>query len=280
MKKQCTKVIVVSYSNARTIKDSLDGIKKELNRYDLEDVKISYITGKKDTFNYLIKKVKKNDILVTVGEMAAINLKNIKCQKVVTNIVDPISMKITDKLQNQDYNITGVTDKVPLNLYIDLMCRIKRNVKLISVVYFKNSKNSQVQIETINNICKTRGIGLRLIGLTSKLDIKKVKSKNKEKIDMIFIPIDDQANHYVKDISKNMCKGRIPIIVSDKYALKDGAFASIGISYYSLGRQTGQYILRLLNGEKAKDIYFETEKKVIYDYNKSVIEKLQPNFKE
>ena len=65
---------------------------------------------------------------------------------------------------------------------------------------------------------------------------------------------------------------KIPVFGSEEEQVKNGCIASAGLDYVELGRQAGKIAARILKGENASDIPYETLKESKITINKKVAE--------
>ena len=69
-------------------------------------------------------------------------------------------------------------------------------------------------------------------------------------------------------------KANIPVFGSEIEQVKNGCAATEGLDYIALGKQTGAMAARVLKGEKAEDIPFETISEYSLYINSKALESL------
>lgn len=57
----------------------------------------------------------------------------------------------------------------------------------------------------------------------------------------------------MRQLSQECINAGIPVYVGADSMVKDGGFATVGIDYISLGRQTADMAVRILNGETIRE---------------------------
>ena len=76
-------------------------------------------------------------------------------------------------------------------------------------------------------------------------------------VDAIYVPTDNTVVTALEAIIKIGQQNRIPVFAGDTVFVPRGAIAALGFNYKDVGRQTGQIVVRVLNGEKPGDIPVE-----------------------
>ncbi len=265
-------IIIINYNHYNAFMDVEKGIRHELPHKDLTITTFNAEGNYKKLIKIhkLIKNIKK-DIIICIGVNSSRIMKNYQNNSdiIISAVTDPVSSGIVKKLENKSENITGVSDKIPINHQLDMALKLNHNTKTLGVIFKNNESNSLAQIQALSDLCKMKRIQLKLIPIEYNTNLKlylpkKFINNNLKSVDCILIPSDEVVAPRVSEISQIAHKYKIPVIGSEKYQFENGADASVGISYYSLGRQTGKFALRILNGEKAKDMSFETERKVYF----------------
>jgi putative ABC transport system substrate-binding protein len=86
-------------------------------------------------------------------------------------------------------------------------------------------------------------------------------------VDAIFISNDNTALSCLPSII-GICNGAgIPVYVSDADAVHLGALAALGPNQYSVGRQTGEMVAKVLNGESIANLPVEFPRKMEFFIN-------------
>jgi putative ABC transport system substrate-binding protein len=265
-------IIIINYNHYSALMDVQKGIKYELPHKDLKITTFNADGSYKKLINiHKLIKSRKKDIIICIGVNVSRVMKDYQNNSniLISAVTDPVSSGIVKTLENKSENITGISDKIPINEQLNMALKVKKDLRCLGVIFKKNEPNSLAQIQALRDLCKIKGIQLKLIPIEYNTNLKlyltrKFINNNLKAIDCIIIPSDEVVAPKMSEISQIAHKYKIPVVGSEKYQLKNGADASVGISYYSLGRQTGKFAVRILNGERAKDMSFETERKVYF----------------
>jgi putative ABC transport system substrate-binding protein len=76
-------------------------------------------------------------------------------------------------------------------------------------------------------------------------------------VDAIYVPTDNTVVTALEAVVKVGTENQVPVFAGDTDSVSRGAIAALGFNYYDLGRQTGQIVLRVLQGTNPGDIPVE-----------------------
>ena len=82
------------------------------------------------------------------------------------------------------------------------------------------------------------------------------------KVDAIYIPTDNTVVSALESVIKVGDDNDVPIFAGDTDSVERGAIATASFDYYEVGRQTGDMVARILDGENPGDIPVELAKTV------------------
>ena len=74
------------------------------------------------------------------------------------------------------------------------------------------------------------------------------------KVDAMYIPTDNTVVAAFEAVARVGREAKIPVFAGDTNSVGRGAIAALGFNYYEIGRQTGEIVVRILQGEKPGDI--------------------------
>ena len=63
----------------------------------------------------------------------------------------------------------------------------------------------------------------------------------------------------------------VPVVTGAESMVTDGGLATLGLSYYNLGYQTGEMAVRVLNGEDISTMPVETQNEYNYVVNNDAV---------
>jgi len=163
-------------------------------------------------------------------------------------VTDPASAKILNK------NVTGTSDKLDnVGEQLELLLKLKPEVKKIGVLYNPSEQNSVVQVQ----------------GVTSLSEISQATKILLEKTDALYLPTDNTVVSAIKLITSEANNAKKLVISSEKSSVEQGALFTIGLDYFELGKRTGEMAIEILKGKPVSEIPFETSKKVTLYLNEN-----------
>lgn len=239
----------------RGVEDALND-----NGFDGERVNISYKNAQGDfaTAQIIAQDFNtKTDLVVAISTpsaQAAVN--NIKEKPVFfAAITNPETAGVLEK------NVTGVSDKSPVEKQAALIQRLLPNAKNVGIVYNTSEQNSFYLTEEFTKAAKEKGLNVIVRGVTTINEMASALDTLLPEIDVLYTSIDNMlASTYPLIVEKANKAGK-PIIGATKSFAEQGALAIEGISDYQVGYQTGEQVVRYLNGEKIENIPYETVEK-------------------
>nr|MBF0685046.1 ABC transporter substrate-binding protein [Pseudomonas sp.] len=81
------------------------------------------------------------------------------------------------------------------------------------------------------------------------VDISSAASRLAGQVDVIYTSTDNNVISAYEALVKVGNETNTPLIAADTDSVKRGAVAALGLNYLDLGRQTGEVVVRILNGE-------------------------------
>lgn len=192
----------------------------------------------------------------------------------ITAVTDPVQAKLASSMNKPGKNVTGTTDMNPLKEQFELMKQLVPTVKKVGVIYNAGEVNSQVQVSMAKKVAADLGLTIVEATVTTSADVLQATQSLVGKVDTIYIPTDNMVVSAAQSVVQVANKNKIPIISGESSVVDKGALATIGINYKKLGQQTGEMALRVLKGEKPKDMAIESQKEFDTVLNKATVKLL------
>ncbi|MBO8171473.1 MAG: ABC transporter substrate-binding protein [Bacillaceae bacterium] len=181
---------------------------------------------------------------------------------VFSAVTDPVEAGLVDSVENPGANVTGTSDAVPMSRQIELIQKFIPEVQTIGVIYNSGETNSNVQVEALEAAASEMGIQVERAGITNGSEVQQGAQSLAGKVEAIFIPTDNTVVSAFEGVLQAANDAGIPVFASDVDTVERGAVASYGMDYYKLGYQTGEMMVRILNGENPGDIPVEVSKEI------------------
>ncbi|MCA3867587.1 MAG: ABC transporter substrate-binding protein, partial [Burkholderia sp.] len=177
---------------------------------------------------------------------------------VYSGVTDPVAAQLVKGWGPSGANVTGVSDKLPLDRQVALIKRVVPNAKTVGMVYNPGEANSVVVVKELKEILAKQGMTLKEAAAPRTVDIGPAAKSLIGKVDVIYTNTDNNVVSAYEALVKVANEAKIPLVAGDTDSVKRGGIAALGINYGDLGRQTGKVVARILKGEKPGAIASET----------------------
>ncbi|MDR1413753.1 MAG: ABC transporter substrate-binding protein [Puniceicoccales bacterium] len=181
---------------------------------------------------------------------------------VFSSITDPAGAGLVKDLDKPDQNITGVSNFVQLEPQLALIKKLQPKLKSLGIIYNAGEINSVSIIGKLTAIAGQFDLTVVKQAVTATSNISQAAVKLAANVDAIFISNDNTALSCLPIIVRACDAAGIPLYVSDTDAVKFGALAAFGPNQYDIGRQTGEMVAKILNGESISNIPVEFPQKM------------------
>lgn len=178
---------------------------------------------------------------------------------IYTAITDPILAELATKDQMPVGNITGTSDKLPIQAQLEMIRKMLPEAKTIGIMYSTSEVNSISAIEEYKDLAPNYGFEIIESGISESADIPLAADNLLEKVDAISNLTDNTVVSSLPVILDKARAKNIPVFGSEIEQVKIGCLAAMGLDYIELGKQTGKMAAQVLKGEKqASEIRYET----------------------
>ncbi|NLP34007.1 MAG: ABC transporter substrate-binding protein [Clostridiales bacterium] len=194
---------------------------------------------------------------------------------IFTAVTDPVAAQLANEDHKPNGNATGTSDKLPVELQLEMIRAILPEAKTIGIMYSTSEANSISAIEEYKEAAPKYGFEIIESGVSTIADIPLAADNLLEKVDCINNLTDNTVVSALPVILNKAAKKNIPVFGSEVEQVKLGCLSSMGLDYYELGVQTGKMAARVLKGEKtASEINFEVIEEASFYGNTAVAENL------
>ncbi len=177
---------------------------------------------------------------------------------VFTAVTDPVKAQLTPGWEASGTNVTGVSDVLELDRQIGLIKEIIPDAKKVGMVYNPGEANSVAVVEAFKKLLPEHGLQLVEAAAPRTVDVRNAALSLVGKVDVIYTNTDNNVVSAYESLAKVGNETQTPLIASDTDSVRRGAIAALGVDYRDLGRQTGQVVIRIFEGEKPGDIQPQT----------------------
>ena len=165
-------------------------------------------------------------------------------------------------------NVSGTSDLAPLDQQEAMIKELVPNVKKVAIVYCSAEANSEFQAQKIEGYLKDDGIAYQEYTFADSNDIQSVVQSAVSDCDAMYIPTDNTAASNMTLVRNITEPAKIPIICGEENMCKSGGLATLSISYYDLGYQTGKMAIDILeNGTDPSTMAIQYASATTKEYN-------------
>lgn len=194
---------------------------------------------------------------------------------IFTAVTDPVMAELANADGTPVGEITGTSDKLPVENQLAMIRTILPDAKKIGIMYSTSEINSVSAIEEYKEAAADYGFEIVESGVSSTADIPLAADNLLEKVDCINNLTDNTVVSSLPVILDKAGKKGIPVFGSEIEQVRIGCLATVGLDYISLGEQTGRMAAKVLKGEKkASEMNFEIIEEAAFYGNNKVAENL------
>lgn len=226
--------------------------------------------------NYVAKKVDLIcGIATPMAQSAYGSAMNTDIPVVFTAVTDPIIAELAKADRTPAGNVTGTSDKLPVEEQMSMIRSMLPDAKKIGILYSTSEVNSISAVEEYKEKANQYGFEIVESGINTAADIPMAADALIEKVDCISNLTDNTVVSSLPIILEKAKTKGIPVFGSEIEQVKIGCLAGVGLDYYELGIQTGKMAAAILKGEKkASEMNFITFEEGLFYANTAVAKEL------
>ncbi len=177
-----------------------------------------------------------------------------------TAITDPVAAGLVRDLNRPGKNITGVSDRLPLDQHLNMVRRFFPDLKRLGLLYNAGEANSKATVAGIRAIGEKSGFTVVEATVSKSSDVYQATQSLIGKVDAVFVPTDNTVVSALESALKVCIQHQLALFCADVDSVKRGAVAAMGFDYYQHGRQTGAMAERIFKGADPGNMPVETQK--------------------
>lgn len=166
----------------------------------------------------------------------------------ITAVTDPVAAELVESMEKPNTNVTGTTDMNPIKEQLELILELVPGAEKIGILYNSGEINSVVQVDIAKQVASELGIGLEEAIATNTGEVTSAAEALLGKVDAFYVPTDNTIVDAISSVIRVAEEYKIPLIAAESESVKNGALATVGITYYGLGEQTGYMAAEILRG--------------------------------
>lgn len=200
---------------------------------------------------------------------------------IYTAVTDPIAAELANEDGTPAGEVTGTSDKLPVEQQLEMIRKILPDAKTIGIMYTTSEVNSASTLAEYKEKAPEYGFEIVESGISSSADIPLATDNILEQVDCLNNLTDNTVVSSLPLILSKANAKKIPVFGSEIEQVKIGCLSAMGLDYVDLGKQTGHMAAKVLKGEaKASELNFEVIEEAAFYGNSAVAENLGIAFPE
>lgn len=197
--------------------------------------------------------------IATPAAMAAFNAaEDAGIPVIYTAVSDPVSAMLANADGTNPGNITGTSDALPVEAQLKLIRAMMPEAKKIGILHTTSETNSDATLALYKELAPQYGFEIVDKGISTGADLPMALDALLPQVDCTTNLTDNTVVSYLSVVLEMSAEYGKPVFGSEIEQVVNGCVAAEGLEYTELGRQTGRIAARVLKGENAADIPYET----------------------
>ena len=211
----------------------------------------------------------KSDLILAIATGAAQTVagKTSDIPVLITAVTAPVDAGVVNSMENPGTNVSGTSDASPMKEQLELLLTLKDGIETVGLFYTSSEDNSVLQINQAKEILDDMNVTYVEQTVTNSNDVQQAVQSLVNKCDAIYIPTDNVLASSMALVADITWPAGIPVVTGAESMVTDGGLATLGLSYYNLGYQTGEMAVKVLAGADISTMPVETQKEYAYIVN-------------
>lgn len=172
-------------------------------------------------------------------------------------------------------NISGTSDLAPLDQQAEMLLELFPEAKNVGLLYCSAEPNSLYQVKVVGEYLESKGVTATEYPFSDSNDIAAVTTSACAASDVIYIPTDNTAASSTGIIDGICRPAGVPVIAGEEGICSGCGVATLSISYYQIGYQTGLMAADILaNGADISTMAIQYDDNYQKKYNKAIADEL------
>lgn len=186
-----------------------------------------------------------------------------------------VALEIDDFNGTVGGNISGTSDLAPLDQQAAMLQELFPDAKNIGLLYCSAEANSQYQVDTVKAALEDLGYTCEFYAFSDSNDLASVVTTAASSSDVLYVPTDNTVASNTEIINNICLPEQVPVVTGEEGICAGCGVATLSISYYDLGRATGEMAVRILkDGEDIADMPVAYAPNFTKEYNADICAEL------
>lgn len=203
------------------------------------------------------------DLVYSIGLQATTMLKEVSEPRndqtpvVFSAVSTPVRFGLVKSLESSGNNLTGIFGDFDYSLYTNLLCRLKKNLHKVLIVYDPTGfgGTSEEWKRQIQEILEQQNILVKSVEVFKIDEIPQRVMPHLHNVDMLITLQDNTILNGIKHISKLCDMHGIPLVGANLEAISKGFGATFGVFSYASGMLAARQAIQILHkGIRPTDI--------------------------
>ncbi|HET8729365.1 MAG TPA: ABC transporter substrate-binding protein [Alphaproteobacteria bacterium] len=260
---QTKKVMVTAIVEHPALDAARDGVRDELEEQGL-DIEFTYESaqGNPATAAQIARQFvgEGPDVIVPISTPSAqaVVAATQDIPVVFTAVTDPVGAQLVADEDQPGGNVTGISDLSPLQQHLELIREVLPEAENLGVPYNPGEANAVTLVALLNELAPSVGFNIVEAPAARSADVLGAAQSLIGEADAIYVPTDNTIVSALEAVLSVGADNQIPVFSGDTDSVERGTIATVGFDYYQVGRQTGEVVARVLNGEDPGSIPVRT----------------------
>ncbi len=171
-------------------------------------------------------------------------------------------------------NVAGTSDEVPIKEHFSLIEQLT-GAESIGMLYTSGEANGIASMERMKAVCEENGVSFISASVANSSEVRMAALSIIDRVDAMYVATDNTVISAISSLSEVCTEASVPLFSADTTSsFGTDVLVAGGFNYYQSGRQTGEIVLRILNGESPSEIGTEYLEDLDLYINTSVASRL------
>ncbi len=202
----------------------------------------------------------KPDVIVAISTLSAQAVASLSgnVPVIFSAVADPVEAKLVKEANRPGKNVSGVSDRTPIDQHMALIREILPEAKRLGVIYDAEEDHWEEMMALIHTQAQQQEFTeVKEIAIFSSGEVVGAARGLVGSVDAIYMPADIRLNLALPAVVQVGQNNNLPVFAGDADGVRKGAIAGISFSYYDIGRQTASMVIKVLKGKNPEDLPVE-----------------------
>jgi len=167
---------------------------------------------------------------------------------VFSSVTDPVKTGIVPKMGETGTNVTGVSDRWPIELQCRMYQELVPHVKKWGTIYNPGDVNVTFHIKEMKEAVEAMGCELVEAHVSNSSEVMQAAQSLVGRVQAIHITSDNTAVSAFESIVKVCNASKIALFAGDRDSVPRGAVVVYGLDYFKVGYTAGKKAAQILKG--------------------------------